>query len=139
MANSQVITNASKLAALVGVVASGNSVKAALYLSSASIGTGTGAYTATGEVSGAGYTAGGVAVTHATAPAISGTTAIWTPTANISFTGVTIGPTDCVLLYNVTRSNESMGSWTFGAQTLVAGDLILVMPVNDASNALLRI
>lgn len=138
MANSQVLPNAARLAALEGVVASGNTVKAALYLSSASVGAGTGAYTATGEVSGTGYSAGGVAVTHS-APALDGNKAVWGPSADITFSGVTIGPTDCVLIYNVTKSNLAMGAFTFGAQTLVAGDLILAVPAVDASNALLRI
>ena len=46
----------------------GDTFKAALYLVSATYNAATTAYSATGEVSGAGYTAGGVAVTTTTTP-----------------------------------------------------------------------
>ena len=62
--------------------------KAALYLTSATINASTTAYTATGEVTGTNYTAGGVTVTNATAPTTSGTTAYWTPSASL----VTVTP-----------------------------------------------
>lgn len=116
-----------------------DTVKAALYLSSASISAATTAYTATGEASGTGYTAGGITVTNATAPSTSGTTGIWTPSASLVYTTVSIGPVDCVLLYNSTQSNAAIEVCTFTAQTPVAATLTLTMPANDASNALLRI
>src|SRR5512139_2346613 len=60
-----------------------DSFKMALYQTSASIGPSTTAYTATGEVAtGGGYSAGGAAVTNATDPTTSGTTAYWTPSAS---------------------------------------------------------
>jgi hypothetical protein len=62
-----------------------DTVKAALYLATASLGAATTAYSATGEVTGTGYSAGGVTVTNATDPTSSGTTAIWTPSASIVF------------------------------------------------------
>ena len=114
-------------------------VKAALYLTSATINASTTAYTATGEVTGSGYTAGGVVVTNATAPTTSGTTAYWTPSASIAYTTVTVGPTDCVLLYNDTQSDKAIAAYTFSSQTVTAGTLTLTMPTNDATNALLRI
>lgn len=114
-------------------------VKAALYLASATINASTTAYTATGEVTGSGYTAGGVVVTNATAPTTSGTTAYWTPSASIAYTTVTVGPTDCVLLYNDTQSDKAIAVYTFSSQTVTAGTLTLTMPTNDATNALLRI
>ena len=64
--------------------------KAALYLTTASLGAATTAYSATGEVSGTGYSAGGVAVTNAVNPTTSGTTAYWTPSASITYTSVTL-------------------------------------------------
>jgi len=114
-------------------------VKAALYLTSATINASTTAYTATGEVTGTGYTAGGVVVTNATAPTTSGTTGYWTPSASIAYTTVTVGPTDCVLLYNDTQSDKAIAAYTFSSQTVTAGTLTLTMPTNDATNALLRI
>ena len=114
--------------------------KAALYLASATINAATTAYSATGEVTGAGYTAGGVTVTTNTAPAATGTTAYVTPSAAIVFSGVTLTTSfDCVLIYNSTQGNRAVSSHTFTAQTITAGTLTLTMPTNDSTTALLRL
>lgn len=140
MANSQVFTTQAKVDALTAIVPNANTIKASLYLASASIGAATAAYTATGEVSGTGYSAGGVTVTHANAASSSGTTAIWTPSASIVYTTVTLSTAfDCVLIYDSSRTNASVSAHTFGSQTITAGTLTLTMPTNDASNALVRI
>jgi hypothetical protein len=150
MANSQAMCTSFKVDILNGVQALGTSVvratttpdtlKAALYLTTASLGAGTTAYSATGEVSGTNYSAGGVTVTNATAPTSSGTTAYWTPSASIVYTNVTLSTAfDSVLIYNSTQSNKSISVHTFGSQTVTAGTFTLTMPTNDASNALLRI
>jgi hypothetical protein len=112
--------------------------KMALYQTTASIGPSSTAYTATGEVSSANYTAGGSNVTNATAPTSSGTTAYWTPSASVSWTTVTF-TTDCALLYNSTRSNKAVGSYTFSSQTVTAGNFTLTMPTNAAATALIQI
>jgi hypothetical protein len=115
-----------------------DSYKMALYQTTATIGPSTTAYTATGEVSSTNYTAGGAAVTNGTAPTSSGTTAFWTPSANISWTTVSF-TTDCALLYNSTQSNKAVASFTFSSQTVTSGNFTLTMPTNDSSNALIRI
>jgi hypothetical protein len=149
MANSQAVATSFKVDLLNGIHAFGTTVtrgstaadtfKAALYLTSATINGATTAYTVTGEVSGAGYTAGGVTITNATAPTSASTTAYWTPSASIVYTSVTVGPTDCVLIYNSSQSDKAVAAYTFSSQTVTAGTLTLTMPANDASNALLRI
>ena len=150
MANSQALCTSFKSEILAGIHALGTTVtrgattpdtiKAALFLASASLGAATTAYSATGEVSGTNYTAGGVTVTNATAPSSSGTTAIWTPSASIVFTNVTLSTAfDAVLLYNSSQSNKAISVHTFGSQTVTAGTFTLTMPTNDASNALIRI
>lgn len=117
-----------------------DTVKAALYLVSASISPSTAAYTATGEVSGTGYSAGGITVTNATTPSLDTTTGIWTPSASLVYTTVTLSTAfDCVLLYNSTQSNKSILVATFGSQTVTAGTFTLTMPANTAAAALLRI
>lgn len=114
--------------------------KAALYLATATVNASTTAYSATNEVSGTGYTAGGVTVTNASAPSTSGTTAFWTPSASFAWTTVTLATAfDCVLLYNSTQSNRAVSAHTFGSQTVTAGNFTLTMPTNDATNALIRI
>lgn len=113
--------------------------KAALFFASATIGPSTTTYTTTGEATGTGYTAGGVTVTNATAPTSTGTTAFWTPSASFAWTGVTITAFDAVQVYNSTQGNKTVSVHTFGSQTITSGNLTLTMPVNDSTNALLRI
>lgn len=150
MANTQAICTSFKVELLNGIHALGTSVvragtaadtfKAALYLTSATINAATTAYSGTGEVSGTGYTAGGVTVTNATAPNSSGTTAFWTPSASFAWTTVTLSTAfDCVLVYNSTQSNKAVAAYTFGSQTVTAGNFTLTMPTNDASTGLLRL
>jgi len=119
--------------------------KAALYLTSATINASTTAYSATGEVSGTNYSAGGVTVTNATVPASTNTsttagTAYWTPSASITYTTVTLSTAfDAVLIYNSTQSNKAVSVHTFGSQTITAGTFTLTMPSNTTSTALLRL
>lgn len=114
--------------------------KAALYLASATVNATTTAYSATGEVTGTNYTAGGVTVTNATAPTTSGTTAYWTPSASFTYTNVTLATAfDAVLVYNSTQSNKAVSVHTFGSQTITAGTFTLTMPTNAAGTALLNI
>jgi hypothetical protein len=123
----------------------GDSFKAALYLASATVNASTTAYSVTGEVSGAGYTAGGVAVTNGTSPLSTNTsatagTAYWTPSASITYTGVTLTTAfDAVLIYNSSKSDKAVSVHTFGSQTVTAGTFTLTMPTNDTTNALLRL
>jgi hypothetical protein len=117
-----------------------DSFKAALFLVSASVSAATTTYTSTGEVSGAGYSAGGIAVTNAVDPTTSGTTAFWTPSASLVYTSVTLSTAfDAVEIYNSTQSNKTVSVHTFGSQTVTAGTFTLTMPTNDATNALIRL
>ena len=118
---------------------------AALYLSSATINASTTVYTATGEVTGTGYTAGGVTVTNATAPIATNSSATagvgyWTPSASIVYTTVTLTTAfDTMLLYNSTQGNKAVSVHTFGSQTITAGTFTLTMPANSTTAALLRL
>lgn len=116
-----------------------DSLKAALYLSSATTGPSNTVYTATGEASGSGYSAGGIAVTNATDPSTSGTTGIWTPSASLVYTTVSIGPVDAVMIYNDTQADAAIEVITFSAQTPVAATLTLTMPAHAAGTALLNL
>ena len=151
MANSQAMATSFKQDLLNGKHAFGSSVvrastaadsfKVALYLTSASLGAATAAYSATGEVSGYGHTAGGVGVTAFTAPTTFGTAAYTTPGGSFTFSGVTLETAfDAVLLYNDTAAGKNaVAVFTFGSQTVTAGTLLLDMPTNDSTNALIRI
>jgi hypothetical protein len=118
--------------------------KAALYFTSATIDASTTAYTSTGEVTGTGYTAGGVAITNATAPLSTNTSSTagvgyWTPSSSIIYTSVTLTAFNAMLMYNSTQSNKAVAVYTFGSQTITAGTFTLTMPTNNSSAALLRI
>ena len=119
--------------------------KAALYLASATINAATTVYSATGEVSGAGYTAGGITVTNATPPASTNSSATagvgyWTPSASLVYTTVTLTTAfDTVLIYNSTQSDKAVSVHTFSSQTITAGTLTLTMPSNTTTTALLRL
>lgn len=125
--------------AALGAVVDGKTLKAALYLASATTdGTNT-AYTATGEVSGTNYSAGGVSVTNANTAGLTSTTAYWTPSASITYTTVTLSTAfDAVMIYSTTDTNRNIGVFTFGSQTITAGTFTLTMPTNDSSTGLVR-
>jgi len=141
MANTQALCSQAKVDFMNGVHNLGvDSLKAALYLATATRGAGDIVYSAAGEVSGTNYTAGGVAVTTATAPALDITTAHFTPSASIVFTNVTLATGfDAVLLYNTTAANKALSVHTFGSQTVTAGDFTLTMPTNDGTTGLIRL
>lgn len=150
MANTQAICTSFKVEIMNGHHAFGTAVtrgattkddfKAALYLATATMNASTTAYTSTNEVSGAGYSAGGIAVTNATVPTSSGTTSFWTPSASLVYSAVTLTTAfDAVLIYNDTQADKAVSVHTFGSQTITAGTFTLTMPANDATNALIRI
>jgi len=119
--------------------------KAALYLASATYNASTTAYSVTGEVSGTGYTAGGITVTAATVPTATNSSAtagvaFFTPSASLTYTTVTLTTAfDTMLLYNSTQSNKAVAVYTFGSQTITAGTFTLTMPANTTTTALLRL
>lgn len=119
--------------------------KGALYLASATMDASTTAYTTTGEVTGAGYSPGGVTVTNANPPTATNTSATagvayWTASASLIYTSVTLTTAfDAVLIYNSTQSDKAVSVHTFGSQTITAGTFTLTMPANTTSTALLRL
>lgn len=150
MANTQAFCTSAKVDLLNGIHAFGTTVaragttadsfKVALYLATATVNASTTAYSATNEVSGSGYSAGGISAGTFNAPTSSGTTAYTTPTASWSFGTVTLSTAfDCALLYNSTQSNKAFSVHTFGSTTVNAGTFTLTMPTNDSTNGLVRI
>jgi hypothetical protein len=122
-----------------------DTLKAALYLASATMNAASTVYTVTGEVSGTGYVAGGVTVTNATAPnstnaSATAGVAFFTPSASITYTTVTLATAfDAVLVYNSTQSDKAISVHTFGSQTITAGTFTLTMPSNTTTTALIRL
>jgi len=108
-----------------------------------------GSVTMSGEVSGTGYTAGGVAITNANPPTATNSSAtagvaFWTPSASITYTTVTLATAfDAVMVYNFTQGSAgaypAVSIHTFGSQTITAGTFTLTMPSNTTSTALIRL
>jgi len=113
-----------------------DTLKIALYTSSATLGAATTAYSATNEISGTGYTAGGVTLTSTTV-ATTGTTAYfdaddpeWT---SASFTA------RGALIYNSTNADKAIAVLDFGGDfTVSSGTFRIVFPAAGAS-AIIRI
>jgi len=123
----------------------GDTFKGALYLASATTNASNTVYTVTGEVSGTGYTAGGVTVATATTPTATNSSAtagvgFVTPSADFVFTTVTLTTAfDTLLFYNNTQSNKAVSVHTFGSQTITAGTFTLTRPTNSTTLALIRL
>jgi hypothetical protein len=116
----------------------GNTFKLALYTNSASFDASTTAYTATNEVSGTGYSAGGGTLTNVT-PTTSGTTA-FADFADLTFSTATITARGALIYNDTATGDPSVVVLDFGAdKTSTAGDFTIVFPTADASNAIIRI
>ena len=114
-----------------------NTYKLALYDNNASFTAATTVYTATNEISGTGYSAGGGTLTNIY-PTTSGTTA-FIDFADLTFSTATITARGA-LIYNSTNGNRTVCVLDFGAdKTSTAGDFTIVFPTADASNAIVRI
>lgn len=114
-----------------------HTLKMALYTSTATLGAATTAYSATNEVSGTNYSAGGVAITNASI-ATSGTTA-YVDFDDVVFTNVDITARGA-LIYNSSATNKAVAVLDFGEdKTATDGDFTVVMPAAGASTAIIRI
>ena len=112
-----------------------DTIKLALYTSTATLNEDTTAYSATNETSGTGYSAGGIVLTGATINTsnsvvyVSFNNAVWSPA---SFT--TAGG----LIYNASKSNKSIAVLSFGGDKTATNTFTVQMPTNSYNSALLR-
>lgn len=114
-----------------------DSIKLALFTSSATMGAGTTAFSTSQEVSGTNYSSGGNALTNVT-PALSGSTAV-VDFADLTFGTATVTARGC-LIYNSTNSNKALCAIDFGGdKTSTAGDFTIVMPSPTATGAIIRL
>ena len=136
MAVTQAVTNQFKQDVLNGVHQPGDTYKIALYTqAAATLNKNTTAYTATGEVVGVGYDAGGKTLSGFTV-GISGDVAyidfedpVWTSSTITA---------DAALIYNSSKSNKAMGVYTFASASSTNGNWTAKLPAPGAT-ALLRI
>ena len=114
-----------------------DSIKLALYTSSATLGAGTTVYVTTGQATGTNYSAGGNALTNVT-PALSGSTAIC-DFADLTFGTATVTARGC-LIYNSTNGNKAIAVIDFcGDKTSTAGNFTIVFPAANATAAIIRL
>jgi hypothetical protein len=110
----------------------------ALYTAFSDIGPLTTEYTATNEVSGTGYTAGGAQVTGATLKTDTQTGVVYVNFDNVSWPGANFIARGA-LIYNVTKDNKSVAVLDFGSdKTFNLVNNTVTMPVNSATTALIR-
>ena len=115
-----------------------DTLKMALYTAFADVGPLTTVYTVTNEVTGTGYTAGGVAVTGATISTDTQTGTVYVNFADVSWPGANFTARGA-LIYNVTQGNKSIAVLDFGSdKTFSAVSNTVAMPVNSATTALIR-
>lgn len=109
--------------------------KIALYSSSASLGADTTAYTASSEITGTGYSAGGATLTAA-APVLDGTTVV------LDFSDITWAASQLTargaLIYNSSKANRSVAVLDFGSDKTMT-NFAIVFPAATAAAAVLRI
>lgn len=115
----------------------GNVFKIALYTSTATMSAATTAYSATNEVAGTAYVAGGGSLVNVT-PTTSGTTG-FTDFSDFTWSTATITARGA-LIYNSTNANRAVCVLDFGADKIsTAGDFTVVFPSATAADAIIRI
>lgn len=137
---SQVICDSFKVEIFQGIhnftAGTGDVFKMALYASAVPLSSSVTVYTTTNEVSGAGYTAGGITLTTVT-PVLVGSTAV------VDFADVTFGPVTLtfnqMMLYNSSKANRAVAVFNLGSYTGISGgNLVIQMPPPTATNGILR-
>ena len=106
--------------------------KLALYVATADLGANTTVYTTAGEVSGAGYTAGGETMTGVSVSPqgfVNFANVVW-PVANFTARGA--------LIYNSSKANRAVAVLDFGADKTATTSFTVQVPPNTATSALLR-
>ena len=142
MAITQTLTDTFKQDCLDGAQnlgSGGNTLKIALYTSSASLGATTTAYSTTNEVSGTGNTAGGVTLSSQAVAYDSSNNVAYFDAADPSWSSATITARGA-LIYNNTKSNASIAVLDFGSDFSSSNGTFQVQFPSAAHNtALIRI
>ena len=116
----------------------GDVFKLALYVSTATLGASTTAYTSTGEVSASGsYSAGGGTLVNSGTSVVS--TVAFTDFADLSFVNVTLTARGC-LIYNTSFSNSAVAVLNFVTdKTATDGTFTIQFPAFTSTAAIIRI
>jgi hypothetical protein len=109
--------------------------KIALYTANATLNQDTTAYTATGEISGAGYTATGQTLLNPVVSSASGVAYI--SFDNISWTSASF-TTRGALIYNSSQDDRSVAVLDFGSDKTTTSTFTITFPANTATSAIIR-
>ena len=111
-----------------------DTIKIALYTGNANLNEDTTVYSATNEISGTGYTAGGETMTGV-AISSSGYVAYanWN---NVSWTAALTAR--CALIYNASKGNKSVAVLDFGSDKTSTTTFTITMPANTSTTPLIR-
>jgi len=122
---------------LTGLHLDTDTYKCALYVQDdATLSSATTAYTATGEVVGTGYTAGGVALTGFSAAVDSGVACLDFNDPTWSQSTITA---DAALIYNASRGNAAVCVVTFAEVSSMNGSFSVQWPAATSTTALVRL
>jgi hypothetical protein len=111
-----------------------DTIKIALYTAAVDLNADTTVYSATSEVSGTGYTAGGQVMTGV---AISSSGYIaYANWDNVSWTAALTAR--CALIYNASKGNKSVAVLDFGSDKTSTTTFTITMPENTSTTALIR-
>jgi hypothetical protein len=112
-----------------------DTIKLALYTSSATLNENTTVYSVTHEVTSGSYSAGGVTLTGVSINNYDGTVyvnfnnAVWSPASFTAAGG---------LIYNASKANRSIAVLSFGNDKTATNSFTVQMPANTYTSALLR-
>lgn len=110
-------------------------IKLALYTANADLNASTTAYTTTEEITGTGYTAGGITLTGANVSASNNT-------AYVTFDNATWNPAAftcrCALIYNSSKDNKSIAVLDFGSNKTATNTFTVTFPADTYNSAIIR-
>jgi hypothetical protein len=112
-----------------------DTLKIALYTANATLNQDTTAYTATGEITGTGYTAGGSSLVNPIVSSASGVAYI--SFDNISWTSASFTVRGA-LIYNSSKANRSVAVLDFGSDKVTTSTFTITFPANTSTSAIIR-
>ena len=110
-------------------------IKIALYTANANLNADTTVYSASNEVSGGNYVAGGATLTPVTVSSSTSDATAYVGFPNYSWTGAITAR--CALIYNSSKANRAIAVLDFGSDK-TSTTFTITMPANTSTTALIR-
>ena len=110
-------------------------IKIALYTASADLNADTTVYSASNEITGGTYSAGGLQLTPVTVSSSTSDATAYVGFPNVSWSGLMTAR--CALIYNSSKANRSIAVLDFGSDK-TSTTFTITMPANTSTTALIR-